>query len=71
MDNSIKKNIEAIHDGSRKKGSFNFKDIRVFTMPRGFKKASVKTKHDADSAKKTGFIILIFGSLFLKYVCLQ
>ncbi len=65
MDNSIRKNIEAIQDGATKKGTFNFKDVHVFTMPRGFKKSSIKSGSEADSAKKTGFIILIFGSLFL------
>ena len=65
MDKDIKNNIKAIQDGATKKGDFNFKDVHVFTMPKGLKKASVQKNSEADSAKKTGFIILIFGSLFL------
>ncbi|MDA3839924.1 MAG: hypothetical protein PF572_02440 [Patescibacteria group bacterium] len=65
MDSSIKKNIEIIQSGATKKGNFNFKDTHVFTMPKGYKKSSAHVEGEADNAKKTGFIILIFGSLFL------
>ena len=65
MDNNIKNNIDNVQNGASKKGSFNFKDVHVFTMPKGIKKLSVNKNSEADSAKKTGFIILVFGSLFL------
>ena len=68
MDNNIKNNIEAIQDGVIKKGNFNFKDVHVFTMPKGIKRSSGQKNNEADSAKKTGFIILIFGSLFLIFL---
>ena len=65
MDKNIRNNIETIQNGAIKKGSFNFKDVHIFTMPKGVKKTSVQKNSEADSAKKTGFIILVFGSLFL------
>jgi len=66
MDNTIKKNIEAIQNGAVKKGNYNFKDVHIFTMPNGTKKSSSQNfNNGADNAKKTGFIILVIGSLFL------
>ena len=65
MDQDIKSNIEAIQNGATKRGNINFKDVRVFTMPKNAKGRAVQKNSEADSAKKTGFIILIFGSLFL------
>lgn len=65
MDRGIKDNIEAIQNGASKKGDFNFKDVHIFTMPKPFKKVSTQKNSEADSAKKTGFIILVFGFLFL------
>lgn len=66
MDNTIKKNIEAIQNGAVKKGNYNFKDVHVFTMPSGTKKSSSQSSNgEADNAKKVGFIILVVGFLFL------
>jgi len=65
MDNKIQRNIDNIQNGANKKASFNFKDVRVFTMPKGMKRPIAKSSSDADDAKKTGFIILIVGFIFL------
>ncbi|PLX20664.1 hypothetical protein C0584_05490 [Candidatus Parcubacteria bacterium] len=60
MDKELKKNIEQVQETS-----YNFKDVKVYSMPKDSAKNSDSGASDADHAKKTGFIILVLGSVFL------